>query len=61
METLTPEELQRQGVTIEMAEQWRDYYLVVMRLTSQNESARGRVELMQHAAKLLCGDDLDPT
>jgi hypothetical protein len=60
MRTLTREELERESVTVEMSEQWRDYYQELMRLTPRNESARGRVELMGHAAKLLRGDEIDP-
>lgn len=58
--TVTSEELAREEVTLEMAEQWRDYYQEVVQLTPRNESARGRVELMQHAAMLLRGDEIGP-
>jgi hypothetical protein len=53
MGSLTRSELESEGLTAELAEQWRDYYQEVARLTPQNESARGRAELMQYAADLL--------
>jgi hypothetical protein len=53
--TLTQEELVRAGVTREMAEAWRDFYLHELRRNPQNPSAAGRAELMQRAIELLRG------
>ena len=53
--SLTREELERGGVTREMAEQWRDFYRAEMRRNQANPSAAGRAELMQRAVELLSG------
>ena len=53
MSTLTREELQRAGVTKEIAAQWRDFYREVARVTPANTSAAGRADLMQRAVELL--------
>lgn len=53
MGTLTREELQRAGVTKEIAAQWRDFYREVARVTPANTSAAGRADLMQRAVELL--------
>jgi RHS repeat-associated protein len=52
---LTREELQRSGVTREMAEAWRDFYREVVKQTPGNPSAAGRADLMQKALELLGG------
>jgi len=52
---LTREELERAGVTREMAEQWRDFYKDVITKTPNNPSAAGRTDLMQRAVELLGG------
>ena len=53
MATLTKEELQRAGVTKELAAQWRDFYREVARVTPANTSAAGRADLMQRAVEIL--------
>ncbi len=53
--TLTREELERAGVTKEMAQSWRDFYKAIKALNSGNPSAQGRAELMQKAYELLGG------
>jgi RHS repeat-associated protein len=53
--TLTREELERAGVTREIAEAWRDFYKDVVTKTPQNPSAAGRADLMQRALELLGG------
>jgi RHS repeat-associated protein len=55
METLTKEELEKNGVTKEMAEKWRDFYKDEIARNPNNPSAAGRADLMQHAADLLDG------
>jgi len=39
--SLTREELERAGVTRELAEQWRDFYRAEMRRNQANPSAAG--------------------
>ncbi|ETX08007.1 DUF4951 domain-containing protein [Candidatus Entotheonella palauensis] len=51
--TLTREELTQAGLTLEMAEAWRDFYLLELDRNPRNPSATGRAELMQQAAELL--------
>jgi hypothetical protein len=51
--TLTKKELERAGVTKEIAAQWRDFYREVARVTPANPSAAGRADLMQRAVELL--------
>jgi acyl dehydratase len=53
--SLTREELQRAGVTREMAEAWRDFYRNEMLRNPNNPSAPGRADLMQRAIELLSG------
>ncbi len=53
MSTLTKEELQEAGVTRDVAEQWRDFYMHEARRVPANPSATGRAELMQCAVELL--------
>jgi len=55
MTTLTRAELVRAGVTREMAEAWRDFYLHELVRNPLNPSAAGRAELMQRAVELLRG------
>jgi hypothetical protein len=55
MATLTLDELQRAGITAEMADNWAAAYEAVVRLTPKNPSAAGRSELMRFAARLLRG------
>ena len=52
---LTREELERSGVTRELAEAWRDFYKEVVKQTPGNPSAAGRADLMQRAVELLGG------
>jgi hypothetical protein len=51
--TLTREELERAGLTREMAEAWRDFYRNEFARSPRNPSAAGRAELMQWAVELL--------
>jgi len=55
--TLSLAELRALGVTLEMAREWHDFYLSEVARNPRNPSARGRVELMQHAVKLLEQDN----
>ena len=54
--TLTRQELEQAGVTREMAEAWRDFYLHELQVNPDNPSAPGRAELMRRAAELLTGE-----
>ena len=56
MATLTRDELEQAGVTLAMAEAWRDFYLQELQINPDNPSAAGRAELMQRAAGLLAGE-----
>lgn len=51
--TITAEELKRQGVTVEMAKAWRDFYRSVAGEHPGNPSAAGRADLMEHVVHLL--------
>jgi len=53
--TLTRDELEQAGVTLEIAEAWRDFYQREMSLNPRNPSAAGRAELLRRAAELLAG------
>ncbi len=53
--TLTREELERAGVTLTSAREWRDFYVNEMRRNPNNPSAAGRADLMQRAVELLSG------
>lgn len=53
MGTLTRAELQKAGVTAEMARQWRNFYLAEVQRSPTNPSARGHAELMQRVLELL--------
>lgn len=53
--TLTREELERAGVTREMAEAWQDFYLNEAARNPANPSAAGRADLMRRAVELLSG------
>jgi RHS repeat-associated protein len=53
--TLTREELEKGGVTKEIAKSWRDFYQQVKASNPTNPSAQGRMELMQKAFELLGG------
>ena len=53
--TLTREELEAAGVTLAMAEAWRDFYHGELRRNPGNPSAAGRADLMQRAVELLSG------
>jgi hypothetical protein len=57
MQTLTREELERSGVTKEMAETWRDFYKGIKDANPGNPSAAGRADLMQKTVDLysICG------
>jgi hypothetical protein len=55
MRTLTPEELQSMGMTLEQALGWVEFYRNEVRHNPSNGSAKGRIALMEHAAKLLGG------
>jgi len=51
--TLTRRELQGIGVTVEMARDWRDFYIRVLSSNPSNPSAAGRADLMRYAVQLL--------
>ena len=51
--TLTREELERAGLTRDVAEAWRDFYRHELLRNPSNPSAAGRAELMQRAVELL--------
>ena len=53
--SLTREELEKGGVTKEIAQSWRDFYKGVKAANPGNPSAQGRMELMQRAYELLGG------
>ena len=55
IETLTRAELDRAGVTLEIAEAWRDFYRAEVVRNPRNPSARGRADLMSRAMELLSG------
>lgn len=48
IQTLTPQELARIGVTVEIATRWRDFYVDVAIKNPANTSAIGRAILMHH-------------
>lgn len=56
IQTLTVEELRSAGVTAEMADAWRLFYLAVVDENQENPSARGRAKLMEYARSLLQED-----
>jgi len=56
IQSLTREELEKNGVTKEMAKQWRDFYQAEKARVPGNPSAAGRAELMQKAYELLGGE-----
>jgi hypothetical protein len=53
IKTLTKEELRNAGITAEIADNWRLFYLDVISETPNNPSARGRARLMAFAKSLL--------
>ena len=53
MSSLTVEELQSMGVTVEMANAWAVLYREETVINPANPSARGRANLMEYAARLL--------
>jgi hypothetical protein len=53
IETLGRDWLVDKGVTREMAESWRDFYVNETERNPDNPSAHGRADLMEHAAELL--------
>lgn len=55
IETLTRTELDRAGVTLEIAEAWREFYRAEVARNPRNPSARGRADLMNRATELLSG------
>ena len=57
--TLRREELERAGLTREMAEAWRDFYRHELARNPRNPSAAGRAELMQRAVEFLSGGNED--
>lgn len=57
MKTLTREELEKKGITKDMAEKWRDFYQQEAARNPNNPSATGRAELMQRAVDLLDGKE----
>lgn len=57
MKTLTREELEKKGITKDMAEKWRGFYQQEAARNPNNPSATGRAELMQRAVDLLDGKE----
>lgn len=53
--TITLKELEDGGVTVELAQQWRDWYSNILAQNPKNPSAAGRVDLMNRAIELLQG------
>lgn len=53
MDTITATELVTAGITVEMAENWRLFYVGVVTVSPSNPSARGRASLMEYARELL--------
>lgn len=51
--TLTKGELEKAGITRDIALQWRNFYLHVAECNPRNPSAAGRAVLMQKATQLL--------
>lgn len=50
---LRVQELREAGITADVAEEWRLFYLAVIEVAPENPSARGRARLMEHARTLL--------
>ncbi len=53
IQTLREQELRDEGITADIAEGWRLFFLGVIKETPSNPSAEGRALLMQHARTLL--------
>jgi hypothetical protein len=53
MATISRSEIDLIGLTLEQAQNWVVAYEAVARLTPQNPSAAGRLELMEHIVQLL--------
>jgi hypothetical protein len=53
IQTLRAQELLDEGITADIAEKWRLFYLRVIEETPSNPSAQGRARLMEHARTLL--------
>ena len=51
--TITREEMMNAGVSHEIAESWRDFYVNEMGRNPANPSAAGRADLMQYVMDLL--------
>jgi hypothetical protein len=54
--TLTQEELEKGGVTKQIAKAWRDFYNRQTEANPGNPSSPGRTDLMQKAYELLGGE-----
>jgi hypothetical protein len=54
-DTITLDELESMGMTVEIAEIWRDFYRGAKASNPGNPSAQGRAELMERARALLAG------
>ncbi|HEX8465475.1 MAG TPA: DUF4951 domain-containing protein, partial [Abditibacterium sp.] len=57
MQTLTKAELVSQGVTLQIARKWREFYVNEAAIHPRNPSAAGRADLMSHAVELLEAND----
>jgi len=57
MGTVTRAEMERAGVTQQMAKEWRDFYHNETRRNPSNPSAPGRADLMDYVYRLLHGKD----
>ena len=53
MQTITAQELRQGGLTVDMAVQWRDFYINEVARNPGNPSAAGRAELMDFIVGLL--------
>jgi hypothetical protein len=51
--TITVDELKRYGVSTAIVESWINFYQDVVARNPVNPSARGRIDLLQHALRLL--------
>jgi hypothetical protein len=51
--SLTREALESDGVTLQMAQEWREFYRRELARNPKNPSAAGRADLMQRAVELL--------
>lgn len=53
IETITQEELDQLGLTVELAKAWRDFYAECAQQGRGSDTAEARCNLMQHCVELL--------